>query len=265
MFSLPLLALMVAAGEPSWHDSFAEGRRAAIKHKKDLVIYFRPDERLDEALRRRSVKRLLSQYVCVKVPPSHEYEGKRYLDHPALAEMMGKPGLAVISFHDAKLSHYREVISVHPFVGSSYGWVPALGASQLAIILSLPRDANLNQRSMLYALRIHPDEPQSIFGERHPAFCAHAERHSARQAALCHQHHANILGIGIGASSEVVAESWGRVVGGENILEAAFSCVDAWRHSSGHWGAISRKHRYFSFDIAQGSNGTWYATGIFGD
>jgi hypothetical protein len=70
-------------------------------------------------------------------------------------------------------------------------------------------------------------------------------------------------GIAMGSASEVVAESWGLVVGGENVLEAAFSCVDAWRQSSGHWGAVSRPQRYFGYDIARGGNGTWYATGIF--
>jgi hypothetical protein len=92
---------------------------------------------------------------------------------------------------------------------------------------------------------------------------------------LRRQHHADIIassrrlggevGEALGNASEVVAESWGMVVGGETVLEAAFSCVDAWRHSSGHWGAVSRPHRYFGYDIAQGGNGTWYATGIFSD
>ena len=39
------------------------------------------------------------------------------------------------------------------------------------------------------------------------------------------------VGAGLGGASEVVAESWGRVVGGENVLEAAFSCIDATREA----------------------------------
>jgi hypothetical protein len=273
MFSLSLFALLVAAGEPSWKDSFAEGRQAAIKNKKDLVIYFRSDDRLDEVLQDKKVKRLLAEHICVKVPPAHKYQGKRFLDHPALSDMGGKPGLAVISFHDEALPQYREVISAHPFVGSHYRWAPAYGVEQLEIVLNLPRKATLTQRSMIYALSVHPDRPQSIFSGMHPAFSSHAASHSARQASVRRQHHANILAVsqtlqnetGRGNASEVVAESWGNFVGGENVLEAAFSCVDAWRQSPGHWGAISRKHSYFSFDIAQGGNGTWYATGIFAD
>jgi hypothetical protein len=264
MFTLTFVALVALAGEPTWHNSFADGRQAAIQGKKDLFIYFRPDDRLDEALRDDSVKALLRKFVCVKVPPEHKYQGKLYLDHPALSDMMGKPGIAVISFHDDKLPQYREVISAHPFVGSHYSWVPELGTDQLKVVLGLPVKATLTQRSMIYALRVHPEKPRSVFSRIHPALKAHAERHSARQAAAQHQHHANILSIG-GNASEVVAESWGRFVGGESVLEASFSCVDAWRHSSGHWGAVSREHSYFCFDIAQGGNGTWYATGIFTD
>jgi len=70
-------------------------------------------------------------------------------------------------------------------------------------------------------------------------------------------------GVFLGGASEVVAESWGRVVGGESVLEAAFSCVDAWRGSPGHWGSVSRQHRYYGYDICRGANGTWYACGIF--
>src|SRR5262249_54058272 len=156
-----------------------------------------------------------------------------------------KPGLAVICLHDDKLPCYREVISAHPLVGSRYGWVPGYGLDEVKVILKLPARTTLTQRSMLYALHVHPEQPQSVHGHAHPAFLAHAERHSARQASMLRQHHADIIGasaaleneigVGISGASEVVAESWGAFVGGENVLEAAFSCIDAWRHSSGHW------------------------------
>jgi hypothetical protein len=128
---------------------------------------------------------------------------------------------------------------------------------------------------MLYAVAVHPERPASVRGVWHPAFVRHAQRHSATQAGMQNQHHANLIavigmleqesGVGLSNGSEVVAESWGAFVGGENVLEAAFSCVDAWRHSPGHWGAVSRHHRYFGYDVARGPNGTWYATGIFSD
>jgi hypothetical protein len=140
----------------------------------------------------------------------------------------------------------------------------------MAIILDLPAKATLSQRSMIYAVTVHPDGPQSVNGSAHPAFLGHAEAHSGRQAALRNQHHANLLEAmrvlggqvgGVGNASEVVAESWGN----ESVLEASYSCVDAWRCSTGHWSAVMGQHRYFGYDIAQGSDGKWYATGIFAD
>jgi hypothetical protein len=272
MFSVCLSALVVAFA-PAVHTDYSAALRQAQREHKDLLIYFRPDDRLDDVLRQPVVKERLDGYVLLQVPADYEFHGRRLLDEPALAEMMGQPGLVVISTHDEKLPTHMEAISVHPFVGSHYGWVPGYGAEEVRTLLDLPPRATLSQRSMLYALRVHPERPQSIHGVFHPSLVRHAAEHSRRQARLGRQHHADILaasarfqeeiGVPVGGASEVVAESWGRVVGGENVLEAAFSCVDAWRHSSGHWGAVSRPCRYFAYDLAQGSNGTWYATGIF--
>ncbi len=274
MFSLPILALVFAAATPSWHTDYDRATRQAIEEKKDLVIYFREDDRLDEVLGDSEVSEKLKQFVCLKLPASYQYQGQRLLDHPALREMMGRPGLVVVSYHDEDLPFYQEVVSVHPLVSSRYHWVPRYGVDEVSAILDLPPEASLTQRSMIYAIRVHPERPRSVYARLHQAFLNHAERHSQRQARMQNQHHADIIAAArvfeseVGrmlAPSEVVAESWGTFVGGENVLEAAFSCVDAWRHSSGHWGAVSRNHSYFGYDIARGANGTWYATGIFAD
>jgi hypothetical protein len=276
MFTTALLTVVLTAAAPSWHADYGQAWTRAVQAKKDLVIYFRDETgRLDDVLADPGVKNLLNQYVCLQVPASYKLEGKRLLDHPALDEMMGKPGLVVVSYHDKELPSNQEVISAHPLVSSHYGWVPDYGVEEVKTILDLPSTATLSQRSMIYAIRVHPERPRSVYCSCHPAFLGHAKRHSTRQADACHQHHADIIassshlagevGEALGGASEVVAESWGKVVGGENVLEAAFSCVDAWRHSSGHWGAVSRSHRYFGYDIARGGNGTWYATGIFAD
>jgi hypothetical protein len=276
MISLVSLTLVLTAAQPAWHADYGQARAQAIKDKRDLLIYFRDDAgRLDDVLADPEVKKALGQYVCLRVPESYQLKSKRLLDYDALGEMMGKPGLAVVSYHDKQLPFHEEVISAHALVPSHYGWVPDYGVAQVRTILDLPPKATLTQRSMMYAVCVHPEQPRSVHGHCHPAFLGHAQRHSARQAEMRHQHHADIIaasshlqgevGEAIGGASEVVAESWGRVVGGENVLEAAFSCVDAWRHSSGHWGAVSRAHRYFGYDIARGANDTWYATGIFAD
>jgi hypothetical protein len=275
MFSVILLGLVSATPEPNWHTDYDTAAALAKKEKKDLVIHFRADDSLDDAFREEEVRKKLANFVCLRVPDSCEYDGQRLLDYSAVEDMMGKPGFAVINFHDEESPTYRQAISVHPQVGSRYRWAPGYGAREIGVILGLPRIASLSQRSMIYAIAVHPERPRSVYGTPHFAFLGHAERHSLTQARSLRQHHADIIaasrrmsaesGESVSAGSEVVAESWGRVVGGENVLEAAFSCVDAWRHSSGHWGAVSRLHRFFGYDIARGANGTWYATGIFGD
>jgi hypothetical protein len=274
MVSLPILALVLTAAEPTWHTDYDRATQLAIHEKKDQLIYFGDDERLDQVFQDAEVRDKLKQFVCLKLPVDCQFNGKRLLDHPALSEMMGRPGLVVVSYHDDQLPFYQEVVSAHPLVGSRYHWVPSYGVEEVKTILDLPADGSLSQRSMIYAVRVHPERPRSVYARLHQAFLNHAQRHSQRQARMQNQHHADIIAAAhvfeseVGrmlAPSEVVAESWGTFVGGENVLEAAFSCVDAWRHSSGHWGAVSRNHSYFGYDIARGANGTWYATGIFAD
>ena len=275
MFPLLLIALTVTAAQPTWHTDYDQATWRAQREKKDLIIYFRDRGELDDAFGEPEVRERLSRYVCLRLPVSYQYKGERLLDHPALVDMLGRPGLVVVSYHDKELPFNAEVISAHPYVGSRYRWVPGYGAGEIKIVLDLPPTATLTQRSMIYAVRVHPERPRSIFARLHPAFFRHAERHSQRQARMRNQHHADIIaasdrlryevGDAMGGASEVVAESWGTFVGGENVLEAAFSCVDAWRHSSGHWSAVSRDHRYCGYDIARAANGTWYATGIFAD
>jgi hypothetical protein len=275
MFSATLLSLVVGIIPPAWHTSYDDAYERAVKEKKDLVIHFRNDDKMDEVLNSKEVQKRLRNYVLLRVPTSYEYKGKRLLSYDAFEDMSGTSGLAVASLHDDKLPSHNKLISAHPFVGSRYSWAPDYGTREVKLILDLPSEATITQRSMIYAISVHPERPRSIEGRGHWAFLGHAERHSARQASMHNQHHADLIGaigrmggemgVGLGNGSEVVAESWGNFVGGENVLEASFSCVDAWRHSPGHWGAVSRLHTYFGYDIARGSNGTWYATGIFAD
>ena len=273
MLPLTLALLMTGSVDPTWHDDYVEATDQAIKEKKDLVIYFYGKENLDSAFENVAIKKRLEKFVCLRVPVDYQFNDKKLLSYPVLSDMMGKPGLVVVSYHNPKLSSFAAPISVHPLTRSRYQWVPAYGVNQMKITLDLPGTATLTQRSMIYAIRVHPEVPQSVFSTCHPAFLQHAKSHAKRQAQMQNQHHADLIStsnwlrgkvdMGFGGASEVVAESWGHFVGGENVMEGCYACVDAWRHSSGHWGAVSRRHIYFGYDIAQGRDGTWYACGIF--
>jgi hypothetical protein len=51
---------------------------------------------------------------------------------------------------------------------------------------------------------------------------------------------------------------------GSTIVDAAVSCVAAWRSSSGHWSLITNNPLIYGYDLVRGRSGQWYATGIMG-
>src|SRR5439155_20627207 len=122
------------------------------KEKKDLVILFQEKSEFDDVFRDPELHKRLEDFVLLRLPTSFEYRGKKLLDYSPLEDMMGKPGFAVISYHNDKLSTHGEPISVHPLVGSRYRWAPSYGVEQVKIILGLPDTATLSQRSMIYAV-----------------------------------------------------------------------------------------------------------------
>ena len=168
MFPLALLSLVCATVEPVWHTDYDRAVIHAKKEKKDLVIHFRADATLDDALADETVRERLRNFVCLRLPASFEYDGKRLLDYYALEDMMGKPGLAVVSYRDPALPMHQQVISAHPLVGSRYHWVPGYGPREISMLLDLPATATLSQRSMMYAILVHPERPRSVHGAARP-------------------------------------------------------------------------------------------------
>ncbi|MCE9555471.1 MAG: hypothetical protein K8T91_19155, partial [Planctomycetes bacterium] len=125
------------------------------------------------------------------------------------------------------------------------------------------------QRTLIYAVRMHPEHPASADGKVNVTLTSFAEEHSQYMAAVqvqghqdwenrFHQLEARIPGDL--TPSEVAAESWP----GQSLVDAAEECVHSWRQSSGHWDAVRHRHPIFGFDMKLGRNGIWYATGIFG-
>lgn len=53
-------------------------------------------------------------------------------------------------------------------------------------------------------------------------------------------------------------QAWGIT----DSVEAAEECVASWHQSPGHWKAVSSGQAVYAYDMKQGSNGVWYATGI---
>jgi hypothetical protein len=187
----------------------------------------------------------------------------RLLSHAAFAEMHDRPGIAVIDLANKGEPYYGRVVSAFPFMTSKYyQWRTA----HFSAVLDLPPGA-ITQRSMIWAVRTHPERPASASGRHDRALAEAAKSHSQHQASIGVQGHHNWEGrfhrlrrlLGGGAPVEVVAESWP----GQTMIDSCVDCVASWRQSSGHWGAVRTPQSRFGYDIRLGRNGIWYGTGIF--
>jgi hypothetical protein len=269
-FPMPLISPSGLVWHEDYHASLDE---AQSRRKLALVWFFDPsaaseNERFEqEILARPQIAALINQH-CVaarlELRGSVLSRGEQVvlIDHPAFAEMLHSPGLALIDMTDETSPHFRQVVSVYPF---QHG---AISAEKLAVMLYLPR-GSLTQRTLIFAVRTHPEHPASTTGHLSPLLSRETENHAWHQASIKLQGHHNWdsrfhainaeLPGGL-LAKEVCAESWP----GQTLLGAAEECVHSWRQSPGHWNAVRSKHVLYGYDMKRGANGIWYAAGIFG-
>jgi hypothetical protein len=260
--------------EPVWHLDYGRAWEQARSEGRMLLIFFHAPEgdRGRTAFERVSltdpvVRERLKPYVLAKLPlDAQTITGGRsveLLKHPAFAEMLGRQGLIMVDLANRDADYFGQVVFAYPFRPGTY-----LPPPRLQIILDLPA-GSLTQRTMVFAVRAHPDKPASTTGSLSPVLIREAQRHSQYQAAIELQGHhdwdARFQRINSGLpggllAQEVVAESWP----GQTLVEAAEDCVHCWRQSPGHWEAVRGRHRLFAYDMKRGRNGVWYATGLFG-
>ncbi len=261
-----------------WLTDYGEGMSLAEERRKMLLVYFYEAERStsqqrfeEESLAASDVvDRLRRGYVCVRVPIGQQVrvDGRLQplLHFEAFSDLNRRHGAAIIDFVHDDAEYYGHVVSVLPLEnGKYYRFAP----HHLSTVLDLP-EGTLTQRTMIFAVRIHPEKPASTTGRPNQTLFAEARSHSFDQARRRVQGHhnwaarfpriSNLLPRGLRAQ-EVVAESWP----GESIIDAAVDCVDCWRQSPGHWSAVRSDQPVFGYDMKRGENGIWYATGLFGN
>ncbi len=268
--ALPLDAVPV---EIRWHTDYGQALNEARSEGKMLLLHFcDPSDRLCEAFETDTltdpmIVSRLQDYVCAKLlldtKISIDGDESKLLGHDVFQEMLGRPGVAILDYANREAPYHGSVVSTFPITDElSYS------AERMAVILDLP-PGTLTQRTLIYAVRIHPDGPLSTEGRIDVNLVMEAESHSRYQARIRLQghHHWSTRFRRINANlpdglmaCEVAAESWP----GEKLVEAAIECVRCWRFSSGHWSAVSANHDFYGYDMKRGSNGIWYATGIFG-
>jgi len=258
-----------------WHDEYHGGLDDAQCQRKLALVWFYPAATADHSnspsdalFTRPSIAAAINaRYVPIKLPTTAMIpsagEKTVLLDHPAFAELHRSPGLAIIDMSDEQSPLFRQVVSIYPLTRGP------ISPEKLSVLLDLPR-GTLTQRTLIFAVRTHPERPASASGHFSQVLAREGENHSLHQASLALQGHHNWesrfhainaqLPGGL-AAREVCAESWP----GQNLLDAADECVHSWRQSSGHWQAVGSRHRLFAFDMKLGTNGIWYATGLFAD
>jgi hypothetical protein len=265
-------AMAPHGGEIVWHDDYTAATNQAVQQGKMLFLYFyQPGNQAARCFEARSlVEHVLAprdrKFVWARIPVSSsiQIEGKqtRLLACAAFREMQNRQGIAIVDYQNRDPSLYGQVVSAFPFKGRGYHQ-PAM----LATILDLPA-GTITQRTMVFAVRIHPEAPASTQGELSRILVTEAQSHSSHQASIGVQghhswdtrfHRINSRLPQSLTAQEVVAESWPD----KDLVEACVDCVDSWRQSDGHWSAVRGRHRMFGYDIKRGINGIWYATGLF--
>jgi hypothetical protein len=172
----------------------------------------------------------------------------RLSDHPSLSQMQGRGAFI------ARVARDPCVISALP---ARYCTPDGLWA-----LVNLP-PGTLTQRTLIWAVRMHPECPKSADGQPDASLVAQATAQSDEQVRRCNQGH--WLPHTAGQTSEVCSESWPRDT---NIVDGAVELVRLWRTSAGHWGEVRRRHSAFGYDMRwgfsrfQGGN-VWFGTGCF--
>jgi hypothetical protein len=255
-----------------WHDDYETALESARESKQLLLVWFanEKDSGANEkfaasVLNHDDVAPLLGDMTLAKVSTNATIEEKekeiKLLEHDTLKELLGGPGLAMIDMRNEEQAFYKRVVSIYPFKRG------AITAAKLKVLCELPA-GTLTQRTLMFAVRTHPAKPASAWSPHSEYLAKEAEKHSQHQASINLQGHHNWearfhqinAGLRVGGAKEVCAESWP----GQSLLDAAEECVHSWSQSPGHWAGVSGRHAYFGYDMKRGTNGVWYATGIFG-
>jgi hypothetical protein len=264
----------IERGNLEWHTDYTAAHAEAKRDRRMLLVNFTPDEdnaaqrQLDAAIEKdSSLERQLRSMVLVRLPHDYQSQAADYrgclADHSAFQHLSGQTGIAIIDLKHKGKPYYGKVVTVLPFSrGKYYRW----RNSQFKVALGLP-PGTITQRTMIWAVRIHPEAPASTAGRCNPALTEAAEQHSEYQAEIQVQGHhrweARYQQVRsrtqAGEASEVVAESWPN----QNLVDSCIDCVASWRYSPGHWRAVRGRQRLFGYDIRRGRNGIWYGTGIF--
>src|SRR5688500_18250387 len=177
-----------------WLTDYRAARSAAEAERKLLLVWFqdlaRPveDDRFaDVGDAPAIVEQISGQCIAARLPIDSELEmngkPKRLLEQGAFAELHGQPGLAIIDLTDSVSQHFGHVVSIYPQRRNRF-----ITAEHLSVLLDLPA-GSLTQRTLIFAIRTHPERPASTAAELLPLLADEASRHAQHQARIRRQGH----------------------------------------------------------------------------
>lgn len=257
-----------------WHIDYAPAYQQARQERKWLFLFFRDDRdpRTADGYERnvlslpenqpwlKNVVRAVLPIHVQRPADAKQPKSGKLLDHGAFSYMYGRMGIVMIDLLDAKSPHYGQVVSAHPFTNGQHYTVKST-----QVVLGLPR-GSVTQRALVYAVRMHPQQPASAFGTAHPFLMEQARRSSqlmAQSESVGHHdwgtRSSEISAVTGRSPSEVAASGFG----GGSLIDAAFECVNSWQGSPTHWGMMTAPSAIFGYDMVRSASGTWYGTGIF--
>lgn len=210
-----------------------------------------------EGLAADDIQEILRSHVCVALSTRDPL-----LELPEFAAMGGRAGVAIFALENGCDRTSSALTSAMPFLQGK-----PFTADHMRTLFALP-DGSLTQRSLIYAVRTHPHHPKSTEGVSHPLLQRLALEHAEYQASrrsLGHQNLGRRTGIVKSEVERIASTSEICAVNGFNPtpLEAAIAMVGQWRGSPPHWSAMRRSHTYYGYDMAETSQGHWYAVGFF--
>jgi len=273
-----LLDLLAASrrkiGELDWHTDYSTAFREARSEGKMLFLFFRDEAnpRLadiyeKDVLASPELSEPLSKVVRVAVPLTAvrpfripELPDEPLLAHDSFKYMYGQQGLAMVDLAGRDSEHYGQVVSAHPFSAGRHYTVRST-----RIVLGLPA-GSITQRTLIYAVRLHPAAPLSTTdGKCHGYLCQKARQSSQLMAMYGSVGHHDW-----GTRSGEIAFQTGRTAqevaamsGNRSLIGAAVEVVDQWYGSPSHWGIMSAPAAIFGYDLVRDSAGNWWGTGLF--
>jgi len=183
------LAVDDTFNKPNWHTDYSTAYEVAKEQKKMLFIFFTEAEQIkarkeyeSRVLANPKVAAKLRDLVLVRVPltATAKMNGQevKLLDHPSFAEMHHRQGIAVVDLTSDDQELHGQVVSAFPFPDRRY-----YSLNRTLTILGLPT-GTLTQRTMIFAVRVHPEHPRSTRGLVSRVLMRAARDHSGHQARI---------------------------------------------------------------------------------